>query len=127
MQIDEIKVSAGRTFNHPFESYSNLRCDVHLNAKLDTGEDASTATKQLQAQAEELAERHKESLLKNIRDLERIARANEEVSELERRIAAANARIKELRESTPALPYHSEPDAAPWGEDGSDHVDDDPL
>jgi hypothetical protein len=55
MKVNEIRVSAGRTFNHPYESYSNLRFDVHLNAKLDEGEDPVAATRQLQAQAEEMA------------------------------------------------------------------------
>lgn len=99
MKIDEVKVSAGRTFNHPFESYSNLRCDVHLNAKLDDGEDAIEATKYLQARAEELAEGHKVSLIKNLHDLERISRQTEEISQLERRIQEAQSKLKDLKVS----------------------------
>lgn len=113
MKVNEIRVSAGRTFNHPYESYSNLRFDVHLNAKLDEGEDPVAATRQLQAQAEEMAEQHKESLLKNIHDLQRIARANEEMSVLEARIRQAQQRLDELKKSTPPLPlfYHDKVDS----------------
>lgn len=99
MRIDEIKVSAGRTFNHPYEQYSNLRCDVHLNAKLDDGEDAIEATKQLQARAEEICEGHKVTLIKNLHDLERLARQTEEISQLERRIQEAQSKLKDLKVS----------------------------
>lgn len=99
MRIDEIKVSAGRTFNHPYEQYSNLRCDVHLNAKLDDGEDAIEATKTLQAKAEQICEGHKVTLIKNLHDLERLARQTEEISQLERRIQEAQSKLKELKVS----------------------------
>lgn len=99
MRIDEIKVSAGRTFNHPYEQYSNLRCDVHLNAKLDDGEDAVEATKHLQARAEEICEGHKVALIKNLHDLERISRQTEEISQLERRIQEAQSKLKDLKVS----------------------------
>lgn len=120
MKIDEVKVSAGRTFNHPYESYSNLRCDVHLGAKLDDGEEPLEAAKQLQARAEELAEGHKVALLKNIEDLQRIAQASTEISALERRMQEADARLKELRRSVSA--YQSEP-AGPFQLTGSDRRD----
>ena len=97
MQVTQIKVSAGRTFNHPFESYSNLRCDVHLDARLDEGEDAKAATQALQAQAEELAENHKQDLLKQIHNLERLSRAREEISQLEERVQSAQSRLKSLK------------------------------
>ena len=54
MQITEITVHAGRTFNHPYESYSNLRPSLTLRAILTDGEDHLAATKALQAQAEGL-------------------------------------------------------------------------
>jgi hypothetical protein len=102
MKLTEVKVSAGRTFNHPFEQYSNLRCDVHLGAVVEDGEDGLACAKELQAKAEELAENHKQDLLKNIRDLQRIARANEEISHLEERMKQADERLKELRRSVSA-------------------------
>lgn len=81
MKITEIKVAAGRTFNHPFESYSNLRFDLHFNAQLDDADDPAKALEELQARAEEAAERHKEWLLSYIRELDRIARATANVSD----------------------------------------------
>lgn len=109
MEITEVKVSAGRTFNHPYESYSNLRCDVHLSARVQEGEDGMQAARELQARAEELCEGHKVALLKNIEDLQQFARTQSEVSELERRIRQANDRLNELKKSTPGL-LTSEPD-----------------
>jgi hypothetical protein len=103
MQVTQIKVSAGRTFNHPFESYSNLRCDVHLDAHLSEGEDPKAATQVLQAQAEELAEGHKQNLIKQIHDLEELARATREISALEDRITTAQAQLNRLRDSRAAL------------------------
>jgi hypothetical protein len=102
MKIHNIHVSAGRTFNHPFEQYSNFRCDVQLQAGLEPDEDPVAATQALQAQVEKIAEDHKQDLLKNIRKLQEISRANEEISELERRTDMALNRIKELRRSVAA-------------------------
>ncbi len=97
MQVKAIKVSAGRTFNHPYESYSNLRCDVHLDATLDEGEDAHASVRALQNQAEELAEDHKQTLLKQLHSLEKLSRTKEEIGDLEDRIGKANARLLQLR------------------------------
>lgn len=102
MKIDHVHVSAGRTFNHPFEQYSNFRCDVQLQGRVEEGEDPIEATHALQATVEKIAEDHKQDLLKNIRKLQEIARANEEISELERRTDMALNRIKELRRSVAA-------------------------
>jgi chromosome segregation ATPase len=102
VKIEQIKASAGRTFNHPYEQYSNLRCDVHLDARLEDGEDPVEAVGKLQAQVEELAEGHKQALLKNLHTLQRIAEATTEISELERRMQHADGRLKELRQAVAA-------------------------
>jgi len=129
MKVTEVKVSAGRTFNHPFESYSNLRCDVHLQAVLEDGEDPKAATQQLQAQAEEAAETHKQSLLSNLHKLQEITEQNREITELERRMEQAGERLKSLRKSVAAYqggpltlsssPTSDEPDVG-CGPGGSD-------
>jgi len=49
MRVTEITVTAGRTFNHPHETYSNLRPEVRLTATLDDTDDASDCAKALQA------------------------------------------------------------------------------
>lgn len=102
MKISNIHVSAGRTFNHPFEQYSNFRCDVQLQAGLEPDEDPIKAVQDLQAQVEKIAEDHKQDLLKNIRELERIARCNDEISQLEERMRQADERLKGLRRSVAA-------------------------
>lgn len=119
MKITEISVTAGRTFNHPYEQFANLRFDMHLNARLEDGEDPTEAIKALTAQTEELAEGHKQALLKDIRTLEKIQRSNREISELEDRMAQADGRLKELRQSVAA--YQMEP-ASPFQLD-HDHED----
>lgn len=45
MHITEITVKAGRTFNHPHESYSNLRADVEFRAPAEIMERADQAAK----------------------------------------------------------------------------------
>lgn len=65
MQITEVIVSAGRTFNDPYESYANFKPSLALKASLAEGEDADLAVKELQAKAEKLMDAHKAKLLKN--------------------------------------------------------------
>jgi hypothetical protein len=122
MKIHNIHVSAGRTFNHPFEQYSNFRCDVQLQAGLEPDEDPVAATQALQAQVEKIAEDHKQDLLKNIRKLQEISRANEEISELERRTDIALNRIKELRRSVAAYQGGERLEL-----DGGQHDDESPV
>jgi chromosome segregation ATPase len=102
MKVTAISVTAGRTFNHPFEQYANLRFDMHLDAQLEEGEEFLPAIQKLTAQAEELAEGHKQNLLKDIRTLEKIQRANREISDLEERMAQADSRLKDLRQAVAA-------------------------
>jgi hypothetical protein len=51
MKVTEIIVSAGRTFNHPYEDYSNLKPQVTLKATVDDGENFEDAVKELQRKA----------------------------------------------------------------------------
>lgn len=76
MQVTEIIVSAGRKFNHPFESYSNLSPGITLKAKLTDGEDWQVAAKALQAEAERIIEDHKQDLLESIenKELDRVCK-----------------------------------------------------
>lgn len=97
MQITEINVYAGRTFNHPFESYSNLKPSVSLKALLAPGEDATAAVRQLQAQAEQLVEDHKRILLQQLAEIEQQTRQEQERRRLEAEILTAQRRLDELR------------------------------
>lgn len=96
MKVTEIKTNAGRTFNHPYESYSNLRCDVEMRATLDEGEDPVEATKALQAQCEVLAENHKQEMLMQIRGLAEQARRTQSRIALKNQIERAQTQLEEL-------------------------------
>ena len=102
MQIKEITVTAGRTFNNPHESYGNLRPEVVLTATLDEGEDASAATKQLQAQAEGLVEDHKNALLKNLDDIAAMTRRQAEFASLESNLKRTQTSLDRLRKEASA-------------------------
>lgn len=67
MKVTSIKVSAGRTFNHPYEQFSNLREDVWLKAQLEDDDNYVDSVKQLQTQADILVEEKKQHKLGSLR------------------------------------------------------------
>lgn len=97
MQITEITVSAGRTFNHPYESYSNLRPNLTLTATLDPGEDALQAIRTLQGQAEEVVEEHKQAMFASIEQLQRMTQREHDIARLLRLIAEEQRKLDLLR------------------------------
>ena len=101
MKITHIEVRAGRVFNHPYESYSNLQPSVVLQANLEEGDDPDEAVRQLQAKAEGLVEDHKRSLLGEIEELYHLSQAQQEAHSLEASMERAQARLKKLREDHP--------------------------
>ncbi|TXH09641.1 MAG: hypothetical protein E6R03_16485 [Hyphomicrobiaceae bacterium] len=103
MKITEITVTAARTFNHPYEQYSNLRPEVVLRATLDEGEDVNAATRALQAKAEGLVEDHKRGMLKSIEELYQLNLQQQEMQGLERTLRGAQQRIEEIRKQNPGL------------------------
>ena len=103
MQVTEIIVNAGRTFNHPYEDYSNLRPSVTLKATLTDSEDPDKAVKQLQAKAESLIEDHKRNMLQSLEELHYLERAQQEMISLETQLKSAQERIQELRKKNPHL------------------------
>lgn len=104
MKVTEITVTAGRTFNHPHESYSNLRPSVTMKASLDDGEDASDATKALQAKAERLVEDHKNTLLDTLNQIYEQDQVDSQIADLERQLTTAQARLERLRGQRRGLP-----------------------
>lgn len=102
MNITNVKVSAGRTYNHPHEQYSNLRCDVEMTAKLN-GEDPAIVIPQLQASCERMAEDHKQNMLNSIRELEELRGIQREAADLERTLKRGQDRLEELRTRAPHL------------------------
>lgn len=99
MTITEVIVSAGRTFNDPYESYSNHKPHVTLKATLGDGDDAAVVVKELQAKAEGLAEDHKQLMLSQIRDRHNLNERQREVRSLEQNIVAAQERLSQIRDS----------------------------
>lgn len=103
MKVTEIVVTAGRTFNHPHEQYSNLKPSVVLKAALVEGEDPIAAAKTLQAQAEGLVEDHKQHLLKSIEELYQLGERQEEIRGLQRQLTSAQERLDTIRKQHPDL------------------------
>jgi hypothetical protein len=103
MKITTITVRAGRTFNHPHESYSNLKPEVELVATLDDGDNPDTAAKVLQAKAEGLVEDHKRGLLKSINELYDMTERQQEMRGLQRQLESGQQRIDEIRKQFPEL------------------------
>jgi hypothetical protein len=103
MKINTITVTAGRTFNHPHEQYSNLRPEVSMTATLDEGEDAATATKELQSRAEGLVEDHKRGLLTSIEELYQLTARHAEMRGLQTELQRAQNRLAEIRKEHPTL------------------------
>jgi len=103
MKVVEVTVAAGRTFNHPFEQYSNLRPNVTLKAVLDGDEDYAAAVQTLQAKAEALVEEHKQHMLRSLEELARLERYQQEVQSLEHSIRQSQERLDRLRQDTHAL------------------------
>jgi flagellar biosynthesis chaperone FliJ len=103
VKVIEIIISAGRTFNHPYEHFSNLRPQLTLKASLTEGEDAEKAIKDLQAKAESLLEDHKGHMLDSLERLHEMREYERHVSSLEDRIKAAQREIEALREKKQCL------------------------
>lgn len=102
MQIKQVTVSAGRTFNHPYESYSNFRHHVELIADVLDGESPEESTKALQAKAESMVEDHKQNLLRSVRELREMTEMQSEISSLETSLKRGQERLEELRKAHPS-------------------------
>ena len=97
MEITEVTVSAGRTFNHPYETYSNLRPNVTIKANLAPGEDAQKAINDLQALAEKSVEDHKQGLLRSLEELHNLTERQREMTTLADQLRRNQLRIERIR------------------------------
>jgi len=104
MQVTEIVVSAGRTFNHPHEQYSNLKPVVTLKATLAADDDFKTAVKILQSHAESLVEDHKQLMLKSIEEIAQMSRVEREFADLSAAMRRAQQEMDAIRKRYPNLP-----------------------
>lgn len=103
MKITEIIVGAGRTFNHPFEQFSNLRPSVTLKAVLDDGDNPEQIIKDLQAKAESMVEDHKNNMLQSLRELHNLTLRQREIASLEKQLREAQTRLDEIRKEYPQI------------------------
>lgn len=103
MRITEIVASAGRTFNHPHEEYSNLKPHVSLKAVLTEDDDPIACMKQLQQQAEQLVEDQKVNMLKALENIFQMGEAKTRMIGLARQLKNAQDEIDNLRKQWPGL------------------------
>lgn len=68
MHVTEITVSAGITFNHPYEQYANFRPAVTLKASLGEDDDYKRCVSDLQRQANEIIEQRKTEIIAKCRE-----------------------------------------------------------
>ena len=96
-RVTEVIVNAGRTFNHPYESYSNLRPSITVKAQIFEEEDWETVAKALQARVEELVEDHKTHMLKSIETLYDLSQKQQEAARLAAIIERSQQELDSLR------------------------------
>lgn len=97
MKVTEIIVSAGRVVSHPTEQYANLRPQLTIKATIDDGEDYEAVTKAMQAKVEKLIEDHKNSLVEQILEMDRMRHEDAEIANLESGIQESQVRLERLR------------------------------
>jgi hypothetical protein len=103
MKVTEIQVSAGRTFNHPYESFSNLRPSVTVKASLEDSDDPTETINKLQALAEKTVEDHKQALLHSLEELHYLSEAQRDMTTLAEQITRSQQRLEEIRKAHPQL------------------------
>lgn len=103
MKVINISVSAGRTFNHPFEQFSNLRSDVEVTAMVHQGEDFEADVKELQGKVERLAEDHKQLMLKSLREAEELSSMQREAFDLQQALKRSQERLEMMRKIHPEV------------------------
>lgn len=103
MTITEIVVSAGRTFNHPYEQYSNLKPAVTVKAALSEDDNPAEVVRELQNRAEGWVEDHKQGLLRSIEELMQLTQRQAQRQGLERELKRAQDRLNAIRRENPGL------------------------
>jgi len=114
MNITQITVSAGRTFNDPFENYSNYKPYLTLTATLADDDQRKECIEMLQAKAEKLMDNHKRKMLSDLRALQAASQIRQEVSDLEAKIDRFQERLDAIKRNSPELPPAEESEDIPW-------------
>lgn len=97
MQIYEVEAHGGRTFNHPVESYSNLRSDVILRARLTEDDNPAECIAELRRQAQAAADADKREQLAQITLVTRRDNAMRWVKSYAERIATGEGVLEDAR------------------------------
>lgn len=71
LKVTQVSVMAARTFNHPYEQYSNFRPSVTMVAEVTKGQKAEEIVYALQQAAEKMAENHKQRILGELEQMYR--------------------------------------------------------
>jgi len=66
LKVTQVSVMAARTFNNPYEAYSNFRPSVTMTAELTEGQKPEEVLYALQQSAERIVENHKHRILNEL-------------------------------------------------------------
>lgn len=69
LKVTQVGVMAARTFNNPFEAYSNFRPSVTMTAELTEGQKPEEILYALQQSAERIVENHKHRILNELEEM----------------------------------------------------------
>lgn len=94
MKIKNIKVTAGRTFPHPLENFSNIKFELSISAEIEESENFEKALDILRVEAETLAEAHKRELIEDHKKLEALKEQRRDVERLQENIDQNQEAIK---------------------------------
>lgn len=97
MQVTQVTVNAGRTLQHPCETYANIRPEVALTASLEPGDDPIECTRKLQRQAEQLVEEHSIVLKSSLLERNIAQREVEEIGRLTQSLSSGQERLEVLK------------------------------
>lgn len=102
-KITEVIVSAGRTFNDPYEQYANFKPAVTIKATLSEDEEPETIVKELQRKTEAWMFEHKALMLHEIRKIKDLKEAQRNADILERQLQTAQEELADLKRRNPEL------------------------
>lgn len=97
MEITKLVVHAGRTLQHPTQTYANIRPAVTLEAALHNGDDPRECLKRLQIQAERSVEEHAAVLIASLEERKVLLEQADDIRRLERSITDGQQRLDELK------------------------------
>ena len=95
MKITKIVVTAGRSLDNPFEEDEKLRPRVKLEAELHENDNPKASIAELQAEAEQLVDQHKNMLLDELKKKNEIRQEQLYLKRLERNVKYDRESLRE--------------------------------